>query len=146
ALREGGTVDLKSPGIIDLLNSRILTSAGTNGSGGSLTIDPSFVIFENSRLSANGGINGGNITVNPTFLLQSNTLITATGLTGVSGRLEITPNYNLTGALLSLPATLSDNLRLEPQCAADLPGATSSFIVTGRGGTPLTPGGFTPSI
>ncbi len=144
ALGEGGAIFIKSPAVIDIRNSQIITQAGDNG--GSMTVDPSFVLLESSRLSANGGNNGGNIAVRPDFLLQSNSLITATGARGVSGTLQITPNYNLTGALLSLPANLSDSLTLQPSCAANLPGAVSSFIVTGRGGEPLRPGGFTPAL
>ena len=141
---EGGVINIRCPGTIDLIHSTILTQAGNNG--GDMTIDPSFVILENSRLSANGGNNGGNITVRPDWLLQSQSSITATGTRGVGGTLQITPDYNLTGALLSLPASLSDSLRLQPACAADLPGAVSSFIVTGRGAPPLQPGGWTPDL
>ncbi len=142
---EGGTIFITCPGTIDLQNkSKILTKAGANG--GNITIDPSFVILENSQISANGGINGGNITVRPNWLLESQSSITATGTRGVGGTLQITPDYNLTGALLSLPVALSDSLTLQPQCAADLPGLISSFIVTCRGGQPLTPGGWTPDL
>ena len=105
-----------------------------------MVIDPSFVILQNSLLSANGGNNGGNITVRPDWLLISQSSITATG-TREHRRTITDPrfDYNLTAALLPLPVTLSDNLTLQPECAADLPGAISSFIVTGRGGEPSPP-------
>ncbi|HET6246709.1 MAG TPA: S-layer family protein, partial [Tepidisphaeraceae bacterium] len=140
----GGSIQIKCRGTIYLADSAILTQAG--GNGGNMSVDPSFVILQNSLLSANGGNNGGNITVRPVWLLESQSSITATGARGVGGTLQVTPDYNLTGALLSLPTSLSDNLTLQPECAADLPGAVSSFIVTGRGAAPIQPDGWSADM
>jgi len=41
---------------------------------------------------------------------------------------------------------LSAETQLRPDCGVRLTGNISSFIVLGRGGLPIQPGGFVPSV
>ena len=91
--------------------------------------------------------NGGNITIRSDYFFQSQSIIDASAPFGLPGTVEVTaPNVDLSGSLVALPADLLDaESLLRPDCAVRLTGNISSFIVLGRGGLPLEPGGFVPS-
>src|SRR5688500_9757463 len=100
--------------------------------------------FRDSTINASGGINGGDVTIRPDALFRTRTVITATGTLGVGGAVVVSPaETELAGSLVALPAALaSESARLLPACGAQLGGAVSSFVVTGRGGSPPEPGGW----
>ena len=56
------------------------------------------------------------------------------------------PEVALSGSLIGLPSGLLGlETQLRPDCGIRLSGNISSFIVLGRGGLPIEPGGFVPS-
>jgi hypothetical protein len=108
--------------------------------GGDIFVDPKFIIFDRSLISANASLTGGNIVLIAENFLPSETLVTATGST--AGTVQISaPQLNLSGALAVLNAQLVDaSLRFQERCAMRLGGDVSSFLVLGRGGVEEFPG------
>ena len=148
--RNGGDIRITAPELVYLLDSSIKATAGTQrtntgvgGTGGNITIDPTFIVLNNSLISANAAIGqGGNINLVSDFFFNSdlaNNNITATGTT--NGTVNITaPALDLGAQLITLPSSLlSAESQLQERCAALLRGDFSSFISVGRGGTEPAP-------
>ena len=148
--RNGGDIHITAPDLVYLLDSSITATAGTEqasigvgGTGGNITIDPQFIVLQNSFISANAAIGqGGNIKLVSDFLFNSdlsNNNITATGTT--NGTVNITaPALDLGSELITLPTSLlSAESQLQERCTALLRGDFSSFISIGRGGTEPPP-------
>ena len=142
----GGDIHITTPDLLYLLNSSITATAGANGvagMGGNITIDPQFIVLNNSSISANAAVGqGGNIKLISDFLFNSdlsNSNITATGTT--NGTVNITaPALDLGSELITLPTSLlSAESQLQERCTALLRGDFSSFISIGRGGTEPAP-------
>ena len=70
--------------MIRLRDSQITTAVGSGrGAGGNITIDPEFVVLENSQISANAfGGPGGNITIRAGVLLSDHPARQHHGLLG----------------------------------------------------------------
>ncbi len=148
----GGNISLAAPKLTYLLNSTITSKADTTGSGfgngGNLTIDPSFLILNNSALISKSSFgNGGNISIQTDYFFLSTSTIDASAPFGLPGTVSVSaPEVDLSGSLVGLPENLlSAESQLRPDCAIRLSGNISSFIVLGRGGLPIEPGGFIPS-
>jgi hypothetical protein len=143
----GGNITLKAPSMIYLLNSTLTAQAV--GDGGNLSIiDPVFFILNNGGLiSKSSSANGGNIGIFSDFFFPSTITIDASAPFGLPGTVSVSaPQVDLSGSLVALPANLLDAAtQLRPDCAVRLSGNVSSFIVLGRGGLPVAPGGFVPS-
>ena len=142
----GGNITLKAPDLTYLLRSTL--SAEAVGDGGNLTIDPSFFVLNNSALiSRSSSANGGNISILTDYFFQSSSLIDASAPFGLPGTVSVTaPDLDLSGSLIGLSGSLLDlESQLRPDCRVRSAGNASSFIMLGRGGLPLTPGGFIPS-
>lgn len=148
----GGNIKLTAPNIIRIVDSTISSSvqgqAGSNG--GNISIDPLFVIIQNSNLLANASAGaGGNITVfaSGAVLIDPNSQLNATaGPAGVSGSVNInTPVQVLGGALVPLKIAYTQAGLSGDRCAADPKGQFSSFVQTGRDGVPQVPGALSPS-
>jgi large exoprotein involved in heme utilization and adhesion len=142
----GGNITLQAPASIYLLNSAL--SAEAVGDGGNLTIDPVFFILNNSSLiSRSSSANGGNITISANYFFQSSSVIDASAPFGLPGTVKVTaPDLDLSSSLIGLPSNLLDiENQLRPDCRVRLAGEFSSFIMLGRGGLPIAPGGFVPS-
>ena len=144
--RNGGEIRINAPDLVYLLDSSITATAGGvggSGTGGNITIDPQFIVLQNSFISANAAIGqGGNIKLVSDFLFNSdlsNNNITATGTT--NGTVNITaPQLDLGSELITLPTSLlSAESQLQERCTALLRGDFSSFISIGRGGTEPAP-------
>jgi large exoprotein involved in heme utilization and adhesion len=159
ASQNGGNINLATPAAADgtkltgqslvyLLKST-LTAEATAGNGGNITIDPQFVVLNLSAITANANAagSGGNINVSSTFFFASQSPVTASSPLGPQGTVVITaPDVDLTGSVAPLSLSLlGAEAQLPEDCAVKLPGGISSFIVFGRGGLPLEPGGFLPS-
>ncbi len=155
---DGGNISLVAPGLTYLLNSTITAKADTTeshfGNGGNLTIDPSFLILNNSALISSSTLgNGGNININSDYFFQSTDspppwkTIDASAPFGLPGTVSVSaPAVDLSGSLIGLPSNLlGAETQLRPDCGVRLMGNISSFIVLGRGGLPIEPGGFVPS-
>jgi large exoprotein involved in heme utilization and adhesion len=138
--------------LIYLLHSTLNAQADKTdtgfGNGGNLTIDPVFfVINDSSLISRSSRGNGGNITILSDFFLESASIIDASAPFGLPGTVSVSaPDVDLSGSLVALPSNLlGTETQLRPDCGVRLTGNISSFIVLGRGGMPLEPGGFIPS-
>jgi len=142
----GGNSKLTAPRLIYLLNSTV--SAEAVGDGGNLGIDPVFFILNNgSLISRSSSANGGNIGIVANYFFQSVSLIDASAPFGLPGTVSVTaPDLDLSGSLVGLPSNvLAAENQLRPDCRVRLAGNVSSFIMLGRGGLPIEPGGFIPS-
>ncbi len=143
----GGNIVLSAPSMIYQLESTFTAQAV--GDGGNLTItDPVFFIPNKGGLiSKSSSANGGNITILSDYFFQSGSIIDASAPFGLPGTVSVSaPQVDLSGSLIGLPDDLlGADTQLRPDCAVRLTGNVSSFIVLGRGGLPLEPGGFLPS-
>lgn len=140
---DAGSIELRAPHLIRISDSAILTRAGN--AGGNILIDPQFVVLGGSRIIADATqANAGNITIVASQFLNSGSLISASSEFGLSGTIDITaPDLDISGSLVDLnAAVVSGAARLEPQCALQLGGEISSFVLTGRGGTAADVGGW----
>jgi filamentous hemagglutinin family protein len=149
---DGGNISLSAPHLTYLLNSTVTAQADTTGSGfgngGNLTIDPSFLVLNNGGLISKSSFgNGGNINILTDYFFQSASTIDASAPFGLPGTVSVSaPEVDLSGVLVALPENLlSAETQLRPDCGVRLSGNISSFIVLGRGGLPIEPGGFVPS-
>ena len=148
---DGGNIIIQAGRLVQLTNSQITTSVqGGLGNGGNITIDPQFVILSGSQILANAfGGNGGNIAiVAGTFLMDPTSTISASSTFGVSGTVNIQATVtNLSESVTPLSGEFVQTPELlQARCAARLTGGTaSSFVVAGRDGIPLEPGGLLPS-
>jgi len=142
----GGNISLSAPSLIYLLDSTLTAQA--EGDGGNLTVDTySFVLNRSGLISKSSSANGGNITILSDYFLQSDSVIDASAPFGLPGTVRVTaPDVDLSGSLIGLPGNLLDAAsQMRPDCAVRLTGGASSFVILGRGGLPLEPGGFLPS-
>jgi filamentous hemagglutinin family protein len=149
---DGGNIALEFGELVELVDSRITTTVRSGlGSGGNISIDPTFVVLNHSQITANAfGGPGGNITiVADVFLPSADSRITASSALSTQGSIAIeAPLTDLTGSLASpLPgAILQAASLLQQSCATrHAGGKSSSLVVGGRDGVPPEPGGFAPS-
>jgi large exoprotein involved in heme utilization and adhesion len=156
---QGGNITLDLQDLLLLRrNSQISTNAGTaqaGGDGGNITINTpnGFVVAvpdENSDISANAFTGSGgrvDITTSGIFGIQSRNSptslsdITASSERGVAGTVEInTPDVDPSRGLVQLPTNLVDaSQQIDTACTPGSRQRASSFVVTGRGGLPLSP-------
>ena len=152
AQASGGNIKLTAPNLIHLVDSTVTSSvqgqAGSNG--GNISIDPQFVVIQNSQILANANAGaGGSITITATgaVLVDPNSRIDASaGPAGISGSVNINaPIQILSGTLVPLKLAYSQAGLSGDRCAADPTGQFSSFVQTGRDGVPQVPGALSPS-
>jgi large exoprotein involved in heme utilization and adhesion len=147
----GGKIDLSAGQIVELVDSQVTTTVqGGAGDAGNITIDPRYVILNNSQVIARAVEgNGGNINIGAdVFLASPTSVVDASSQKGISGTIDIRGAVsNLSGLITPLPqGYLSTAILSEDRCAGRLrEGQVSSFVVTGREGMPLQPGGVLPS-
>ena len=142
----GGNITIQAPQLIYLLRGSLDTQAV--GDGGNLTVQTSmFVVNGSDLISKSSSANGGNISILSDYFLQSGTIIDASAPFGLAGAVKVTaPDLDLSGSLIALPGSLLDaESQMRPDCAVRTSGDISSFVILGRGGLPLEPGGFIPS-
>jgi large exoprotein involved in heme utilization and adhesion len=144
---DGGNIEIAATDMVYLLDSEITTSVGTGfGDGGNITIDPEFVILNNSRIVANAfGGDGGNILiVTDNFIASSDSIVDASSQFGLDGTVIIkSPEADLTSGLTELPESfLNVAALLREPCSARRSVNQSSFIVRGRSAIP--PGPMSP--
>jgi hypothetical protein len=148
AAQNGGNIELAAAGRIYLLRSPLSANAH-QGNGGNITFDPTFVLLNESPITAKVDIqgNGGMVTVNSDYFFSSESPFDVSTPSGIPGTVIVTaPTVDLSGSLVALPADLLDaESLLRPDCGVRLAGNISSFIVLGSGGLPIEPGGFVPS-
>ena len=149
----GGQITINAPEMVRLTNSRISTSvAGSDAdtSGGNITIDPQFVILQNSQIIAKAFAGSGgaiNVTAG-VFLADPSSVVDASSQQGPQGTVNIkSPLQNIGGELAPLSEEFSSAAALlAQQCAARAAdGKFSTFVVASREGLPVEPGGFLAS-
>ena len=137
--------------MVRLINSQVSTSVkdGTGG-GGNITIDPQFVILQNSQIIAQAFAGSGgaiNVTAG-VFLADPSSRVNASSQQGPQGTVNIqSPVQNLGEQLTPLSQQFSSAAALLAQrCAARVAdGKFSTFVVAGREGLPVEPGGILAS-
>lgn len=149
----GGQIEITAPEMVRLIDSRVSTTvagSATDTAGGDITIDPQFVVLQNSQIIAQAFAGAGgaiNITAG-VFLVDPASIVDASSTLGISGTVNIqSPVQNIGGRLTPLSQKFSSAAALLAQrCAARAAdGKFSTFVVAGREGLPAEPGGFLAS-
>ncbi len=114
---------------------------------GSINIDPIFTVLDQSSIMTTSDVAGGNINVRTDrFFKSSDSVITAARNATVTLTIY-TPNANITGSLVPVNAPLIDSsASFIEECSRRLQVDLSSFLITGRGGQPVQPGGLDPAL
>jgi len=142
----GGDIVIAAPKLVYLLEGAFDTQAV--GDGGNLSIQTgSFVVNHGRLISKSTSANGGNISILSDYFLKSDTLIDASAPFGLPGTVKVTaPEIDLSGSLIALNGNFLDAAsQMRPDCSVRTTEGVSSFVILGRGGLPLEPGGFVPS-
>ena len=137
----GGDLTVDAPNLIHLTDSSILASAANLG--GKITIDPSLVLLDGK--SVINGLAGGEqqpVTIGAAGFLLSPSSVVLTDQPQFAVDTTIASTIGrLAGAVAETGVTLAD------QCGVYFSDdVISSFVVTGRGGTPIEPGGWAPTF
>ena len=147
----GGDIKLAATNIVRLIDSQLISSVqgGSTSNGGNITIDPLYVVLQNSQIlaKANQGA-GGNISIVATsaVLVDPNSGLDASSALGINGSINIqAPIQNLSGAIVPLKQGLLQTTLSGDRCAAMKDGQFSSFVMLGRDAVPPEPGGFVSS-
>lgn len=150
---DGGNISITAPYMVRLIDSQITSSVGggPETTGGNIFIDPQFVILQNSQIIANAYEGtGGNIRIiADVFLMDPYSTVSASSALGVDGSVDIqAPISNISGFIAPLGSTFASATDLlRERCIVRLSqGRYSSFIISGRDGLPLEPGGLMPSM
>ena len=147
----GGNVTVTAANTAQFTNSQINASVegSTTTVGGNITIDPQFVILQNSQILAQATQGqGGNISITTNALVSdARSLVDASSRFGVNGTVRVqSPNAPAAGKIVPLSKTpLETAPLLSQRCAAMAAGEFSSFVVAGRYGLPTEPGGWLAS-
>lgn len=147
----GGEIDVEAGSMVQLTGSHLTTTVrGGAGDAGDITVDPRFVILNDSRVIANAFEGrGGNIRITAgVFLASPFSTLDASSQLGVDGTVDVrAPVNEISGTFAPLPTVFLDATDLlREHCARRLQeGKYSSFVVGGRDGVPLGPDGFLPS-
>jgi large exoprotein involved in heme utilization and adhesion len=150
-LSGGGKIDLSAGQTVELVDSQITTTVqGGAGDAGNITLGPRYVILNDSQVIARAVEgDGGNIFINAdVFLASPISVVDASSQKGIDGTVDVRGVVNnLSSSIAPLPqGYLSTAALSEDRCAGRLrEGQVSSFVVTGREGMPLQPGGLLPS-
>jgi len=149
---DGGNINIKAGHMVELIDSKITTSVGGGPQtvGGNITIDPEYVILNDSQIIAEAYQGkGGNITIiADVFLASPDSIVDASSQLGISGTVNIqAPIQNISGTLAPMEGNfLSAEALLRDRCIARIRGESiSSFVVSGRDGLPIRPGSVLPS-
>jgi large exoprotein involved in heme utilization and adhesion len=150
---DGGNIHLTAPQMIRLRDSQITAAVGGGPEtvGGNITIDPQFVLLQNSQIVANAFQGrGGNIRIQAqqAFLADPASLVSASSTLGINGQVDIqAPVKNISGVVAPLSQAFAQTAPLlRSPCAARLhEGTVSTLVERGRDGVPATPDGVLPS-
>jgi filamentous hemagglutinin family protein len=148
----GGAIKITTTpnGAVQLTDSTISASVldGTGG-GGSVNIDPQFILLQNSQILANAVFGlGGNINLTTNLLLpDSASIISASSQFGQQGTISIqSPISPASGKIIPLSQKpLIETSLMGQRCAASADGIYSSFTVAGRDTLPTEPDGWLSS-
>jgi filamentous hemagglutinin family protein len=129
-----------------LQNSEINASVADGpGGGGNISIDPQYVILQNSNILARAEGQGGAITITTNlFLPDATSAVNADSGSGLNGTVTIQSPFSQAGGRiqpLGKSPLLSTSL-FNQRCAALTGGNYSSFTLAGRDTVPAEPGGW----
>jgi len=152
-LADGGNIQIKAPNFLRLRDSAITAEVGGGATtvGGNISIDPQFVLLQNSQIVANACAGqGGNIRIQAqqVFLADPTSQVSASSALGINGQVAIqAPVTNISGTVAPLPQTFARaGELLRDRCGERVRGGTvSRFVLGGRDGVPLEPGTLLPS-
>jgi filamentous hemagglutinin family protein len=141
---DGGDIVINAKNYIDQYKSEITTSVGGGaGNGGNITIDPTFVILDSSKVIANAFEgNGGNISITTDiFLKTDDSIVDASSELGIDGEIVINAFVtDISGTVATLPENFLDiSLLLGDSCFARTKQDTSSLIIASPGSLPMGP-------
>ena len=150
---DGGNITVRAQTMVRLRDSQVTATVGggPQTTGGNITIDPEFVILENSQIVANAFEGQGGdiqITAREAFLADPVSRVDASSELGIDGTVDIrAPVTNVSGTFAPLPQDFGRQLELlRGLCAQRLRGGErSSFVLARRDGLPLEPGTLLPS-
>lgn len=153
-IASGGDIDLKAEFLIQLIGNSEVTSSvqgGPTTQGGRLTLDPQFIVIQDSRIlaRANEGAGGTiNLIASEAIFIDvdnlSESISASAGPTGISGEVNVsTPRQNLSESIAPLPENIMEVAALYgDQCAAQKGGEFSSLTLRGRDRVPSEPGDY----
>ncbi|MDM8524140.1 CHAT domain-containing protein [Desulfococcaceae bacterium HSG8] len=129
---DGGDIRLNAGNRIHLSDSAVTTSvSGGQGNGGNISIDPRFVILNNSSIKARAyGGNGGNIHIAADqFIRSSDSIVDASSELGIDGETKIeSPDTDIGGGMTVLPGNYTDPSRWLRTACADRSGEDISRL------------------
>ena len=114
--------------------------------GGNITIDPQFILLQNSQIVANAFEgHGGNIRLvaQQVFLADPSSTVSASSALGINGQVAVqAPVTSISGTVAPLPQSFARATELlRDRCAERVRGGTlSRFVLGGRDGVPAEPG------
>ncbi len=152
-----GNITLQPRDLIMRRNSSITTNARGEATGGNITIDTdNLVALENSDISANAEESfGGRVKITAQGIFGTQFRDRLTSKSDITATSELGPQFNglveteitapdPTSGLIELPENVVDPRQLIAQNPCQQ-GVGSEFVVTGRGGLPLSPAQTTRS-
>ncbi|GJL69984.1 MAG: hypothetical protein NPIRA06_26190 [Nitrospirales bacterium] len=152
AQASGGNITLSANDMIQLVDSTIASSVQgeADTAGGDVTLDPDFIILQNSQILAKAVAGqGGNISLiaNKAVLLDSQSTLDASSQTGISGSVTIeSPIQVLSGTIAPLPDQPVNVATLyAARCVAGEGGHFSTFVDSKSDSVAPTPGTFLAS-
>ena len=149
---DGGNVHIEAGYMLRLIDSQITASVGggVETVGGNIFIDPVYVILDGSMILANAfeGTGGNILIFSDVFLADPGSLVDASSDLGIDGQVDIqAPIISESTLIMPLEKDFKSAAELlRKPCMARIQGGKySSFIIGGRDGLPLEPGGLLPS-
>jgi large exoprotein involved in heme utilization and adhesion len=152
---DGGNIHITAPQMIRLRDSQITAAVGGGPEtvGGNITIDPQFVLLQNSQIVATAFQGQGgkiDIQAQQAFLADPASLVSASASSklGIDGQVDIrAPVKSISGAVAPLPQAFAQAATLlrSPCAARQHEGTVSTLVECGRDGVPATPDGVLPS-
>jgi hypothetical protein len=138
ATRDGGSLTLTALGsLISIQDTTVTARAG--GDGGRILLDSRFLTLNHSEIN---GLSGGtpvDVAINADVFFSSESQI----LTNAAINF---PSTDVSGSLVTLHVdALTRDARLAADCGIRIGHDVSSFLIGGRGATPILPGGLLPS-
>jgi filamentous hemagglutinin family protein len=139
AARTGGNVYVSADELVRVDSGQITARAG--GDGGQITIDPIFVVLNDSLIDGRSGGLPVQVTIDPNAIfLSSNSPILSDAVTAPDP-------LDISGQLSDLvTSTVSRNAVLQEACVQRYEGSLSSFVLGTRGGLPEGPMGWFPAL
>ena len=134
-MADGGDIQISANDLLFLKNNEISTSVNDDiGDGGNISIDPTFVIIDNSTIIANANEgDGGNISIKSDYFFKwPNSIIKASSKKGVSGEVKIQSSVkDISSGLTLLPESFFDAVQLIKQACLTKDNENQFSFLTG---------------